>query len=27
MCFYNHERLQKKLNQSAPIEYRNTLIL
>ncbi|WP_420885124.1 IS3 family transposase [Bacillus atrophaeus] len=24
---YNHERLQKKLNQCAPIEYRNTLIL
>ncbi|WP_411801295.1 IS3 family transposase [Bacillus atrophaeus] len=27
MSFYNHERLQKKLNQCAPIEYRNTLIL
>ncbi|WP_411801461.1 hypothetical protein [Bacillus atrophaeus] len=27
MCFYNHEQLQKKLNQCAPIEYRNTLIL
>ncbi|WP_432803828.1 IS3 family transposase [Bacillus atrophaeus] len=27
MCFYNHERSQKKLNQCAPIEYRNTLIL
>ncbi|MGK9430892.1 hypothetical protein [Bacillus atrophaeus] len=27
MCFYNHERLQKKLNQCAPIEYRITLIL
>lgn len=24
--FYNHERFQKKLNQCAPIEYRNTLI-
>ncbi|WP_431603268.1 IS3 family transposase [Bacillus thuringiensis] len=24
--FYNHERFQKKLNQYAPIEYRNTLI-
>lgn len=23
--FYNHERFQKKLNQCAPIEYRNTL--
>jgi putative transposase len=24
--FYNHERFQKKLNQCAPIEYRNTLV-
>ncbi|WP_373926023.1 IS3 family transposase [Brevibacillus laterosporus] len=23
--FYNHERFQKKLNQCAPVEYRNTL--
>ncbi|WP_083261573.1 IS3 family transposase [Brevibacillus brevis] len=23
--FYNHERFQKKLNQRAPVEYRNTL--
>ncbi|QOT01252.1 IS3 family transposase [Brevibacterium sp. JNUCC-42] len=22
---YNHERFQKKLNQCAPVEYRNTL--
>ncbi|MFF2528847.1 MULTISPECIES: IS3 family transposase [Brevibacillus] len=25
MWFYNHERFQKKLNQCAPVEYRNTL--
>ncbi|WP_429825604.1 IS3 family transposase [Brevibacillus laterosporus] len=25
MWFYNHERFQKKLNQFAPVEYRNTL--
>lgn len=24
--FYNHERFQKKLNQRAPVEYRNTLV-
>ncbi|QAW10124.1 IS3 family transposase [Bacillus subtilis] len=24
--FYNHERFQKKLNQCAPVEYRNTLV-
>ncbi|WP_411802159.1 MULTISPECIES: IS3 family transposase, partial [Bacillus] len=23
---YNHERFQKKLNQCAPVEYRNTLV-
>ncbi|WP_422101488.1 hypothetical protein [Bacillus atrophaeus] len=27
MSFYKQERLQKKLKQCAPIEYRNTLIL
>ncbi|WP_368853871.1 IS3 family transposase [Brevibacillus laterosporus] len=26
MWFYNHERFQKKLNQCAPVEYRNTLV-
>ncbi len=24
--FYNHERFQKRLNQCAPVEYRNTLV-
>ncbi|WP_425304098.1 IS3 family transposase [Brevibacillus brevis] len=24
--FYSHERFQKKLNQCAPVEYRNTLV-
>ncbi|MBJ8031843.1 IS3 family transposase [Bacillus cereus group sp. N21] len=24
--FYNNKRFQKKLNQCAPIEYRNTLV-
>ncbi|MFE4270621.1 IS3 family transposase [Bacillus subtilis] len=26
MQFYNNERFQKKLNQCAPVEYRNTLV-
>ncbi|WP_418910715.1 IS3 family transposase [Bacillus subtilis] len=26
ILFYNLERFQKKLNQCAPVEYRNTLV-